>query len=130
MAITDWAKFIAMHLRGDPENPHRNTILLSSDSFAQLHLAAPGEDYVGGWAIATRKWAKGPRAGDTGRFLTHSGSNGRWFCAVCIAPEIDFAVLITCNRGVFDGVFNDLTAAKECAEVAHALVRAFALKPP
>lgn len=131
MAITDWAKFIAMHLRGDPENPHRNNILLSSDSFAQLHVAAPGEDYFAGWQITTRKWAEGARAGDTGRVLTHAGSNERWYCVVWVAPEIDFAVLVTCNRGVLSdhGGFKDLTAANGCDEVAGALVRAFALKP-
>ena len=41
MAITDWAKFIGLHLRGDPANPHRQAALLKLDTFAELHAVAP-----------------------------------------------------------------------------------------
>src|SRR6266404_4931040 len=122
MTVTDWAKFIALHLRGDPANPHCRAALLKLDTFAEMHAvapattskgwvirglnflatgdAAPAVTYCAGWLISTASWAKGTQPGDTGRRLWHAGSNGRWNCGVVIAPEIDFAVLVACNRGI------------------------------
>src|SRR6266404_6064448 len=122
MMVTDWAKFIALHLRGDPANPHCRAALLKLDTFAEMHAvapattskgwvirglnflatgdAAPAVTYCAGWLISTASWAKGAQSGDTGRRLWHAGSNGRWNCGVVIAPEIDFAVLVACNRGI------------------------------
>jgi len=122
MTIIDWAKFIALHLRGDPANPHCQAALLKLDTFAELHAVAPtityskgwvmrgitrlatGEAgpavaYRAGWFISTSSWAKGAQPGDTGRYLWHGGSNGISHTVMCIAPEIDFAVLVACNRG-------------------------------
>jgi len=122
MTITDWAKFIGLHLRGDPANPHCQAALLKLDTFAELHAVAPtttyfmgwimrrinflatgdatpAATYCAGWAISTASWAKGTRPGDTGRRLWHGGSNGMSHCVASIAPEIDFAVLVVCNRG-------------------------------
>jgi len=121
MAITDWAKFVGLHLRGDPANPHRQAALLKPDTFAELHPAAPAKTYFAGWVITTASWAKGARLGDIGRRLWHGGSNGRWNCVVSIAPEIDFAVLVACNRGLDIAVWKTYQAAK-------ALIRAFAPK--
>jgi hypothetical protein len=120
MAIADWAKFIALHLRGDPANPHYQAALLKLDTFAELHGVARTTPYSKGWAmrgitrlatgdagsavsyragwfISTSSWAKGTRPGDTGRRLWHGGSNGISHSIVCIAPEIDFAVLVASN---------------------------------
>ena len=144
ITITDWAKFIGLHLRGDPANPHRQAALLKLDTFAELHAvapattyskgwvmrgvtflatgdAAPAVTYRAGWFISTASWAKGTRPGDTGRRLWHGGSNGRWNCGVFIAPEIDFAVLVACNRGLDIAVWKTRQAAK-------ALIRTFAPK--
>ncbi|MGO8837034.1 MAG: serine hydrolase domain-containing protein [Limisphaerales bacterium] len=144
MTITDWAKFIGLHLRGDPANPHRQAALLKLDTFAELHAAAPAASYFmgwimrritflatgdatpaatygAGWAISPAGWARGTRPGDTGRRLWHAGSNGQWLSAVFIAPEIDFAVLVACNRGP------DITIWKT-RQAARALIRAFAPK--
>jgi CubicO group peptidase (beta-lactamase class C family) len=144
MTITDWAKFIGLHLRGDPANPHCQAALLKLDTFAELHAVAPATTYFmgwimrritflatgdatpaatygAGWAISTASWAKGTRPGDTGRRLWHAGSNGQWLSAVFIAPEIDFAVLVTCNRGPDIGIWKTRQAAR-------ALIRAFASK--
>jgi len=41
MTVTDWAKFIALHLRGDPANPHCQAALLKLDTFAEMHAVAP-----------------------------------------------------------------------------------------
>jgi CubicO group peptidase (beta-lactamase class C family) len=123
MTISDWAKFIGLHLRGDPVNPHCQAALLKLDTFAELHAvtpttpyskgwvmrgitrlatgdAGPAVTYRAGWFISTSSWAKGTRPGDTGRCLWHGGSNGISHSGVSIAPEIDFAVLVACNRGL------------------------------
>ena len=145
MTVTDWAKFIALHLRGDPANPHCQAALLKLDTFAELHGVAPTTPYSKGWVmrgitllatgdagpavtyragwfISTASWAKGARSGDTGRRLWHAGSNGRWNCSVVIAPEIDFAVLVACNRGWHS------IAAWKTRQALKALIRTFAPK--
>ena len=143
MTVTDWAKFIALHLRGDPANPHCQAALLKLDTFAEMHAvapattskgwvirglnflatgdAAPAVTYCAGWFISTASWAKGIQPGNTGRRLWHAGSNGRWNCGVVIAPEIDFAVLVACNRGV------DIAAWKT-RQTVKASIRTFAPK--
>ena len=143
MTITDWAKFIGLHLRGDPANPHCQAALLKLDTFAELHPvasattskgwamrgitllvtgdAAPAVTYCAGWFISSAGWAKGTRPGDTGRRLWTGGSNARWNCVASIAPELDFAVLVACNRGV------DIAVWKTC-QAARALIRTFAPK--
>jgi len=121
MTIVDWAKFIGLHLRGDPANPHRQAALLKLDTFAELHGLAPPTTYSkawavrgitwlatgdasplmtyrAGWLVSTSSWARGTRPGDTGRRFWHGGSAGLSHSIVCIAPEIDFAVLVACNR--------------------------------
>ncbi len=144
MTITDWAKFIALHLRGDPANQHRQAALLKPDAFAELHGVAPTTTYSRGWVmrgttflatgdaapavayhagafISTANWAKGTRPGSTGRLLWHGGSNGMSHSVACIAPEIDFAVLVACNRGLDIAVWKTRQAAR-------ALIGAFAPK--
>jgi hypothetical protein len=121
MAVTDWAKFVGLHLRGDPANPHRQAALLKPDAFVELHATTTAGTYSAGWAITIASWAKGARPGDIGRRLWHAGSNGRWYCAVSMAPEIDFAVLVACNRGPDFAVWKIRQAGK-------ALIRAFAPK--
>jgi CubicO group peptidase (beta-lactamase class C family) len=145
MTVTDWAKFIVLHLRGDPANPRCQATLLKLDTFAEMHAVAPTTPYSKGWAmrgatflatgdaapavtyrtgwfISTASWAKGTRPGDTGRRLWHAGSNGRWVCSVVIAPEIDFAVLVACNRGWHS------IAAWKTRQTLKALIRTFAPK--
>ena len=119
MTVPDWAKFVGMHLQGNPANPHRQAALLRPDTFAALHTNAIAETYSAGWKLATERWAKGSRPGDTGRVLWHAGSDGRWFSAVAMAPEIDFAVLVACNR------CPDIAAWK-IRQAGKALIRAFA----
>jgi CubicO group peptidase (beta-lactamase class C family) len=144
MTVTDWAKFIALHLRGDPANPHCQAALLKLDAFAELHAVAPATTYSNGWVargitclatgdagpavtyragwfISTSSWARGIRPGDTGRRLWHGGSVGMSHSVVCIAPEIDFAVLVACNRGPDIAIWKTRQTVK-------ALIRTFAPK--
>ena len=134
LSVLDWAKFVSWQLRGDPSNPRREVILLQPDSFAHLHAPdareffmfpsdqkpIPNTGYTSGWFTSTRAWAKGPRPGDAGRVIYHAGDNGRWNCAVWVAPEMDFAVLVALNRASMWG---------PCDEAVSALVREFAPKP-
>ncbi len=102
MALGDWAKFVALHLRGHAANPHREVKLLQPETFDALHRAgnyATGQPYAGGWLLCTRAWAKGDRPGDCGRALMHGGSNTLWLCLAWIAPEKDLAFLAVTNQG-------------------------------
>jgi CubicO group peptidase (beta-lactamase class C family) len=124
MSLPDWAKFIALHLRGDAANPHFTPHLLKAESFAHLHRPAEGsgERYAAGWLVARRGWAKGVPPHADGLVLTHAGSNTMWFCVTWLAPERDFAVLIACNRA-------DPAAQRACDEVAGALIQKFNAAP-
>lgn len=116
--LADWSRFVALHLRGNPANPHHEAKLLPVEAFTHLHTPAAGENYVGGWIVGTRAWAKGNQPNDTGRVLTHAGSNTMWFCVAWLAPEIDFAVLVACNQG------GD-AASKACDEAAGLMIKRF-----
>jgi CubicO group peptidase (beta-lactamase class C family) len=120
MAVGDWAKFVGLHLRGDPANPHRQSALLNPATFAELHTNATAGTYSAGWLITRADWAKGTRPSDIGRCLWHGGSNGKWACAVTIAPEIDFAVLVAGNRGP------DIPVWWKGRQAINALIRTFA----
>jgi CubicO group peptidase (beta-lactamase class C family) len=99
MTITDWAKFISLHLCGDPANPNQQVALLKSQSFATLHRADAEKDYQAGWYLGTRPWAKGNRPNDTGLVLASLGDNGFWHTEAWVAPEINFAAIVICNQG-------------------------------
>ena len=120
MSLPDWAKFIALHLRGDPANPQRVVKLITAESFAHLHQPAsgPGTQYAAGWLIVRRPWAAGTPPHNSGLALNHAGSNTMWYCVTWLAPERDLALLVACNRG------GD-TAAKACDEAAGQLLRRF-----
>lgn len=133
MSVADWVKFVSWQLRGDPANPRRMPTLLQPESFARLHEAGAGDvfmfpadqkpqnaGYTSGWFTSAKPWAKGQRPGDTGRVIFHAGDNGRWNCAVWVAPEIDFAVRVAFNR---------ISMWGPCDEAANALIREFAPKP-
>jgi hypothetical protein len=74
--------------------------------------ATPAVTYRAGWFISPASWAKGTQPGDTGRRLWHGGSNGISHTVVCIAPEIDFAVLVACNRGLDIAIWKTRQAVK------------------
>lgn len=117
MTVEDWAKFIALHVRGDRENPSRDCRLLKPGSFDVLHevpVDAEGKavepPYAMGWLRPARPWAAGP-------VLTHNGSNTMWFCVTWCAPKKDLAVLVACNSA-------GPKAEAACDEAASALLRA------
>lgn len=89
-SLEDWARFVAAHLDAGASEQGRG--FLSPASFKRLHRPLEGQDYALGWTVTRRAWAGG-------RVLTHSGSNTHWYCVAWLAPDRDFAVLATCNRG-------------------------------
>jgi CubicO group peptidase (beta-lactamase class C family) len=100
-SVEDWARFVALHLRGDG-------LGLDAKDFESLHRGSPDEHaYAMGWRCATRPWG--------GAVLTHAGSNTLWFCVTWLAPEKGFAVLVACNQGGDE-------AQKACDDAASALI--------
>jgi len=103
-SLRDWAKFVGLHLDG----MHAGKELLSAEVLARLHQPNKAR-YAMGWVVTTRDWASGP-------VIWHNGSNTMWFAITWIAPELRFAVMVTCNHG---------EGAKACDEVAAACIRRF-----
>lgn len=104
--IGDWAKFVALHLRAakaEAEKDHSQLTMLKAETFKKLHTPGAGPDgttdgnYAMGWLITNRPWAANPPS--PGLVLTHAGSNTMWYCVTWLAPEKDFAILVTCNQG-------------------------------
>jgi CubicO group peptidase (beta-lactamase class C family) len=121
LTIGDWAKFISLHLEGDPANPNHHAALLKPESFARLHQPNEQKDYQAGWYLGTRSWAKGNRPGDCGRVFASLGDNGFWHAEAWAAPEINFAVLVVCNQG---GSGNK-RAARACNEAIGGLMKEY-----
>ncbi len=69
-----------------------------------------------GWGTPKRGWARGKGEQDTGRVLTHNGSNNMWFCVTWLAPERGFALLAACNKG-------GKGADQACDEAVQALLK-------
>lgn len=112
-SLADWARFIALHVAGekaDAAGPH----LLRPETMQRLHKPIEGQEYALGWAVTKRPWG--------GRVLNHNGSNTIWYCVTWLAPDKDFAVIVTCNRA-------GPPAEKGCDEAAAALI-GFHTKPP
>lgn len=116
MSITDWAKFITLHLRGDAANPHRKVSLLRPETFDFLHRPAegPGQVYACGWGVMEEPATAG--AAQRGRMLVHDGSNTLWYCIVRLEPDRDWAVLVACNQGGTHGLAASKTAASQASK--------------
>jgi hypothetical protein len=87
-SISDWCKFAGEIIHA----AQGHSKLISAETFEKLVTPPPGQDYAGGWIVTKRPWAGG-------RALTHTGSNGSWYCTVWIAPDKDFALLVATNTG-------------------------------
>lgn len=118
LSMTDWAKFVALHLQGHAANPRRQVQLLRPDTFALLHTPVAGEAYVGGWEYALRPWARGERPADIGRLLHHDGSNGQWYAVTRFAPELNLAFLVATNQNGARGLQAGERAMKLLGDLA------------
>ncbi|MCA9080144.1 MAG: beta-lactamase family protein [Planctomycetaceae bacterium] len=86
-SITDWARFAQAHLGSDKSK------LLTPEERTFLHTVVDeDENYALGWYRARRRWANGDA-------LNHNGSNTMWYSTIWLAPERNFAVVVTSNCG-------------------------------
>lgn len=86
-SVRDWAKFVRLHLKGEPEG------IVSAETLATLHKpVGDGGDYALGWIALERSWSRGT-------VLTHNGTNTMNFAVAWLAPKEGFAVLAVCNQG-------------------------------
>jgi CubicO group peptidase (beta-lactamase class C family) len=106
-SLPDWAKFIALHLRGAQGRAR----LLKAATFKYLLTPPKGQEYACGWVVAKRPWAGG-------LVLAHDGTNKMWFAVVAVAPGRDFAVMVAANAG-------GGPVPKACMEALQALARHF-----
>lgn len=86
-SMDDWAKFIVFHLNYGKAGYKR---LLRKSTIQKLHSPMFKGSYGAGFRLNTRNWGGG-------QVLSHSGSNGKNYCVVWVAPKKRFAVLIATN---------------------------------
>jgi CubicO group peptidase (beta-lactamase class C family) len=103
-SVGDWAKFIAVHLRG----ARGDAKLLKLETYRKLHAAPEGGDYAMGWIAC-------PSPFGDGKALNHAGSNTLWYAIVWALPEQNAAVLVMCNQAEPGG--------KACQEASEMLIR-------
>jgi CubicO group peptidase (beta-lactamase class C family) len=144
MSLPDWAKFVAVHLRGsnprsrDAESDARSEgeadttpgavaegksesgavakPLVSEVTLRELH-AFPADAKPGSpGSDYAMGWARLERPWAGGTALTHSGSNTMWFAVAWLAPERGFSILIATNAA-------DPNGPAACDEVAAALIK-------
>ena len=101
MAITDYARFVQLHLRGLEGRPE----LLSSASFTRMHT--PNGDYALGWVVQLIDGVKSS---------AHEGSAGTFYAIVVVQPTRDLAVVVLTNAGTD-------VAEQAISEVALTLLR-------
>ncbi|HEV7279087.1 MAG TPA: serine hydrolase domain-containing protein [Pirellulaceae bacterium] len=86
-SVRDWAKFVRLHLNGQPEG------IVSDETLATLHEPVDGaQGYALGWFSLERSWSRG-------RVLTHNGTNTMNFAVAWLAPKEGFGVVVACNAG-------------------------------
>jgi len=87
--LEDMARYVELHLQGARD---ATGLLLQPATFDFLHTRHFGVDYALGWNALNR-----PEIG--GEVLSHTGSNGLWFCNVWILPQNNWACVVFLNFG-------------------------------
>lgn len=81
-----------------------------------LYTPPANANYAAGWLVEKRDWAGG-------KVITHSGSNTMFYTVIWIAPEKNFAFVLSTNaadpQGGLEGV------AQQCDQIIGALIRKF-----
>ncbi|MBK7864754.1 MAG: beta-lactamase family protein [Archangiaceae bacterium] len=85
--LRDWAKVVAMHLRGE----RGEETLISAATMRRLHTPPDGGTYAAGWQVLQRSWAHGLA-------LNHSGAYGGYQTLVWAAPNIETFTLTATNQ--------------------------------
>jgi CubicO group peptidase (beta-lactamase class C family) len=103
LTMADWTKFAIDQMRGERGRGR----LLTAASYRLLHTGQGGTIYGLGWGV------RPVVDGVSGRFLTHSGSNGYWLARIVLDPDTENGILIAANSS--DGDANAAVAAIEGA---------------
>ena len=105
LTLDDWARFAIDQMKGD----HGRGRLLRRATYNLLHTGQAGSIYGLGWGVRTSL------DGVSGRFLTHSGSNGFWYARIILAPDRQNGLLVvTSSAGP--------AAERAVAEIEQAIV--------
>jgi CubicO group peptidase (beta-lactamase class C family) len=88
VTLNGYAQFMLAQLAGARGAPG----LVTTASFATLHTAV-ASDYALGWETPPTMQTLGVSA------IGHTGSTGRWFSLVWLAPSIDTGLMIVANGG-------------------------------
>ena len=110
MSILDCARYAAFHLavaRGE---------IAELREYRDELYDAPSGDYALGWVVDKRPWAKG-------KVITHAGSNTMFFTVIWIAPERNFACVVSTN--IAD---REHEVAKACDQIVGELIKKFVLE--
>jgi CubicO group peptidase (beta-lactamase class C family) len=100
-SMADWAKFAALHLRGE----NGNNPMLPADVFRKLHIATPCKnDYAFGWYVRPE------------RKLWHSGYNGKWYAVIWLNLKTDTACMVATN------VYSEPNSANACDVIVDELL--------
>ena len=89
MSMGDWGLFCLDQLAGARGAGQ----ILRSQSYSQMQAAVPGGANSLGWGV------QGTIAGRRGPVLVHSGSDGNWYAAVVLFPEMGQGILVAANAG-------------------------------
>jgi CubicO group peptidase (beta-lactamase class C family) len=87
--LTDWGKFLAVHLHGAR---NESVSLVTQATLTALQTPPTGGDYASGWGVVQRDWAGGLA-------LSHSGSNTLWYVTAWLAPAKNTTLAVVTNRG-------------------------------
>ena len=105
-SLEDWIKYLQLHLRGMKGDVKVGAVTLPQATFARLRtawsapaaaggaVAAADDAYGYGWLLPKRDWAQGDK-----HVLTHTGSNGMWFCCAWLDPVGGYGLVATTNCG-------------------------------
>jgi CubicO group peptidase (beta-lactamase class C family) len=108
LSILDCARYAAFHLAAA-----QGKIPKLRSYRDQLYVAPNGSSYAMGWVIGQRSWAGG-------KIINHAGSNTMFFTVIWIAPNRDFACVVSTN--VAD---RDSTVAAAADEIVGELIKKF-----
>jgi len=87
MKLADWARYGIDQMQGE----HGRGRLLRQETYAFLHTGQGETRSALGWGAAPNPMSlRGPG-------LTHTGSDGNWFAAVCLFPQTGNGVMVVAN---------------------------------
>ena len=89
MTVVDWARFVALWLRGKPP------VILNREDLDKLITPDTGMFHAAGWGVDERDWANGVT-------ISYTGSNTTWHTVCWVAPNLDRAYFLGANAAEKD----------------------------